>query len=604
MQAPEDEPCDFEVFVNPDFQHGDGDVGAFAERFAGWVPEEETSRRFAASDIRSLLSKLEADDTCAEIIGFQEFPYAAGGKLKGNDREVEREYWARLDGVGRRLQGDDKLAIFHVHYAGKWHPVPDRRDRSVVKQINVRHTTSVRDKAFHVKCNDLNKWREKHGSSVLGEIPARGWKWQEEPGLSPPMHRLLTKAERCTRKVRSLRSNVMPGTGNSYTRKALIWSVKKYDSDKVPDLPNAKQDGARLEALLLKFGWDVEWLTDVTLEQAMTSLHEFVDKVGESEDASLVAFFGHGIEFKGQHYLVPRDARLAEQDYRGNDTLLEEDLRQSCLAFGFVEKMVARVRNHKETIHPSLFLLDCCRDGSISTGGPSRAIPGLQPAEVKAVPLDAVKNSIVIYSTTSGNTADDGRAGEGGPFMNAFAACAEVPGERLEDILSKTRVMVEESTARGAKCQLAPHNSLLKEVFYFCPPQVTSPSKGAPGAGAPQVDAELMRLLCEWDLQDAAGALAENGFKTKKKLMLMEEEDISELGLTRGDRRAVKGLLESLQRKGQEAAEGQAYPPTVSEMKRLLRDRGVAEAEISTCSEKKDLQELLKKYPAKDTVVR
>lgn len=63
------------------------------------------------------------------------------------------------------MMGDDKLAIFHVHYEGRFHPVPDKRDRSVIKQIDVRHTTVVREKAYHIKCKDLNKWREKHGAA-------------------------------------------------------------------------------------------------------------------------------------------------------------------------------------------------------------------------------------------------------------------------------------------------------------------------------------------------------------------------------------------------------------------------------------------------------
>ena len=65
--------------------------------------------------------------------------------------------------------------------------------------------------------------------------------------------------------------------------------------------------------------------------------------------------------------------------------------------------------------------------------------------------------------------------------------------------------------------------------------------------GGAQVDSELMCMLREWDCEDAAGALAENGFRTKKKLMKMLEADISELDLSLSDRRAVKRLLKSLQ---------------------------------------------------------
>ena len=56
-----------------------------------------------------------------------------------------------------------------------------------------------------------------------------------------------------------------------------------------------------------------------------------------------------------------------------------------------------------------------------------------------------------------------------------------------------------------------------------------------------------MQVLEDWDLEDAASALAKNGFKTRKKLLMMEEEDIIGMGLSRGDVRALTRLLRSLQ---------------------------------------------------------
>jgi len=78
----------------------------------------------------------------------------------------------------------------------------------------------------------------------------------------------------------------------------------------------------------------------------------------------------------------------------------------------------------------------------------------------------------------------------------------------------------------------------------FLVPAASNPGKGAPGRA--QVNAELMDMLREWDLEDAAGALAEHGFKTKKKLTMMEEEDINILDLSRGDWRALNHLIKSL----------------------------------------------------------
>ena len=105
----------------------------------------------------------------------------------------------------------------------------------------------------------------------------------------------------------------------------------------------------------------------------MDSLDEFVEEIKGNDDTSLFAFIGHGIELKGKNYLVPCDAKLGERDYKGNERRLEEDLKQMCVPFSYVEETLAQVRNIKKKPAPSLFILDCCRDGCTSSGM-SRAI--------------------------------------------------------------------------------------------------------------------------------------------------------------------------------------------------------------------------------------
>jgi len=426
------------------------------------------------SSLESVRSLTGFQLSLAQIIGFGEFPYADRFKrdLKGDDREVAREYWIRLDQpvTDQKLGGDDNLIIFHVHYAGKWHPVSRYRDRSVITQVNVRHTTEIKKKAYHVKCRDLNKLRERHGTSVLEEIPKEGWKWRQQPELSRAMYTVLMRAEECTTLTRSLSIGLSP-PGFYDSRKALIWAVTKYDGERVPNLPNAIGDGSRLMSMLQEWGWDVEICTDVTLRDAKESLSEFVDSVKDSDSTSLFAFVGHGVELKGKNYLVPRDAMRIDRDYRGNEIDLEDDLDQMCIPFSFVEKRFAVIRNGSmENTPPTIFLLDCCRNNLVESTGISRCIAGLKTSNPAGPGKSDVVNSILIFSTTAGNTAADGEAGKGGPFMRAFTSWARVPGLVLDDILMETRRVVKENTKQGSSCQIAPHISQLEEKFYFCPP--------------------------------------------------------------------------------------------------------------------------------------
>jgi hypothetical protein len=57
---------EFEVFVNPEF--AEGDLSSFAETFAGWAPEEESTRQFKPADVRSLLARMENDDSVTQVL--------------------------------------------------------------------------------------------------------------------------------------------------------------------------------------------------------------------------------------------------------------------------------------------------------------------------------------------------------------------------------------------------------------------------------------------------------------------------------------------------------------------------------------------------------
>ena len=140
------------------------------------------------------------------------------------------------------------------------------------------------------------------------------------------------------------------------------------------NLPNAIQDGARLEGLLQKFSWVVEFLTDVDLETAKDSL-DILLKSWRNSTMPVSLHIGHGIELNGKNYLVSCDASL---DCQANERRLEQDLIQTCMPFTFVEETFAEVRNIQKTQSPSIFLLDCCRDDL--SGNSGRAPIRYQPA--------------------------------------------------------------------------------------------------------------------------------------------------------------------------------------------------------------------------------
>ena len=217
------------------------------------------TRKFGRPDTNNFLRDLGRNLGVASVVGYQDFPYTEGGTATA-DPFVEREYWLKLFIPG--LRGTDGYAILHVHYMGKFYD-PDQSTitgaRSTITQINIRHTwNSSRDvsERYHMKCADLDKWREKKGNVVLGHKEApHGWKWREDSQrkltwFTSSLRDLLEKGEKCTRVVRKKYVEYMQGA-------AAVSSPDTFSRSKPPfeeGVRDAGWVGLRLAALCIGVG--------------------------------------------------------------------------------------------------------------------------------------------------------------------------------------------------------------------------------------------------------------------------------------------------------------------------------------------------------------
>ena len=252
---------------------------------------------------------------------------------------------------------------------------------------------------------------------------------------------------------------------------ALIVAVSKYASNNLNDIPGAIIDAKKLEATLVKLGWKVKMALGLPLEQAREKIEEFAGLNAKGDHDCLVSFVGHGIEVNGHNYLCAADSML-RLTYT-SDTTYENAAKRECLPFDDVLAEFKDARGSSAGV--TVFVLDCCRVGlgptpvgfASSTGRSeassctSRAPGSTIPAPCSSSEGANLLNSIVIYSTTSGNVADDGKRGKGGPFMRIF--CEEIAsGDEVGGVMKRTRKRVLETS-----CQLAPDNSLLVDDFFF-----------------------------------------------------------------------------------------------------------------------------------------
>jgi len=226
---------------------------------------------------------------------------------------------------------------------------------------------------------------------------------------------------------------------------ALIVAVSKYLYDR--DLPNATIDAERLKATLDKLGWTVVIVLEPNLKKFRRAITNFATKDGRADGDCLVAFVGHAIQLNGRNYLFAADSRFESPMYL-NDDKYERAAKRVCLPFHEVQAAFADVGEGVK-----VFVLDCCRTG---------LFPG-----VASGASSQLENSIVIYSTTSGNVADDGVPGKGGAFMGIL--CEEIKRSGAEGVgVSK---VTERSRKRLLQTpnlhQLASDNSTLLDDFFF-----------------------------------------------------------------------------------------------------------------------------------------
>ncbi len=228
-------------------------------------------------------------------------------------------------------------------------------------------------------------------------------------------------------------------------RIALVIGNSAYRS--TDPLTNPRSDAEAVGRTLAQAGFEVTLLTDLDQRGLQIAMRDFGLKA-ESSDVALVYYAGHGIQFDGENYLVPVDARL----------LRERDLLYEALPLSAVLSEVAQSRKL------GLVFLDACRDNPLAerlarnTTGRQRVGSGL--ARVDDVPTD----TLVAFATASNAVAFDGTE-EHSPYTTALLNYLDQPDLELRLMLGKVRDTVMAATQGRQEPRY--DGSLSGEPFYF-----------------------------------------------------------------------------------------------------------------------------------------
>ena len=194
-------------------------------------------------------------------------------------------------------------------------------------------------------------------------------------------------------------------------------------------LPNPTRDAKAITQMFQTAGFDTVLLrNDVGNLDFKRALRDFF-AVAKGADIAVVFFAGHGIQIADQNYLIPVDARLA-QDYDATDEAIS------------LERII-------EAIEPAarlrLVVLDACRDNpflvKMQRRGATRQIVSRGLSKVEPM----LNNTLIAYAAKAGSTAEDG-AGEHSPFTTALIKHVAEPGLDIRLALGRVRDEVLRNT--------------------------------------------------------------------------------------------------------------------------------------------------------------
>ena len=229
-------------------------------------------------------------------------------------------------------------------------------------------------------------------------------------------------------------------------RIALVIGNGQYEA--AGTLPNAVRDAREFGAFLSARGFDADVVIDADRNHLAEAVSRFVRKINH-DDVALFYFAGHGMQLRGENYLVGTDARLASEFDVAAETLALADV------IAAIEK--------KSKI--ALFFLDACRNNPLANRlnqeieGATRSIAtrGLAPVETESA------GTMVAFAAAPGQVASDG-SGKNSPFTTALISHLAGPG--LEIGTAFKRVIRDVRKATDGKQSPQILSSLALE-FYF-----------------------------------------------------------------------------------------------------------------------------------------
>src|SRR5205085_10596972 len=182
-------------------------------------------------------------------------------------------------------------------------------------------------------------------------------------------------------------------------------------------LKNPVNDAQDIARVLRELQFQVILKTDATLDTMADAIFEFGERL-RGGGVGLLYYSGHGLQVKGDNYLIPIDANVVREDDIKRKTINARDV---------LDKM------DKAKSHLNLVFLDACRNNLFprSVRAVSRGLTG----------MNAPTGTLLVFATNPDNVAEDD-TGRNGVYTKHLLQYITQPGLEVGIMLRKIRTAV------------------------------------------------------------------------------------------------------------------------------------------------------------------
>jgi len=203
--------------------------------------------------------------------------------------------------------------------------------------------------------------------------------------------------------------SLFPFFAQAQQKYALVIGNANYIS--AGKLNNPVNDALDMRNALQSLGFQVDYISDSNLSGMQAAVINFKNKLSATQDAyGFFYFAGHGVQSKGENYLIPVDANIR------NEALLPR------LAMP-VKYVLSELESAGNTLN--VIVLDACRNLPVTL------TRGLYTE------LDLPRGCIVVYAAAAGQAALDG-TGRNGLFTAHLLRHIKTPGIEVKEVFNRT----------------------------------------------------------------------------------------------------------------------------------------------------------------------